>query len=75
MRRELITGQGRLCDLVWWNSFAASQAAMKKAAGSPACKAYVALMDCSERDPGDDVLLFGVVKAYRPGARLPALAI
>jgi hypothetical protein len=76
MRRELINGaEGAFVDLVWWSSFAASQAAMKKAAGSPACKAYVALMDCSERDPGDDVLLFGVVKAYRPAARLLALAI
>jgi hypothetical protein len=76
VRRELVNGaEGAYVDMVWWTSFAASQAAMKKAAASPACTAYVALMDCSGRDPGDDVLLFGIVKTYRPAARFLALAI
>jgi hypothetical protein len=76
VRRELISvAEGAYVDLVWWSSFEVSQAAMKKAAGSPACRRYAALMDCSDRDPRDEVLLFGVVKTYRPAARLLALAI
>jgi hypothetical protein len=76
VRRELIKGaEGAYIDLVWWDSFAASQAAMRKAAGSPACKSYMALMDCSDRDPLHDVQLFGVVRGYRPPPRLLALAI
>ena len=76
MRRELIKGaEGAYVDLVWWESFAASQAAMKKAASSPACRAYFATMDCSDGDPGDGVLLFSIVGSYRPAARLLALAI
>jgi hypothetical protein len=76
VRRELIKGaEGAYTDLVWWESFAASQAAMKNAARSPACKAYASLMDCSDRDPRHDVLLFDVVGDYRPKARLLALAV
>jgi hypothetical protein len=58
-----------------WESFAASQAAMKNAARSPVCKAYFALMDCNDRDPRDEVLLFSIVGSYRPAARFLALAI
>jgi len=76
VRRELIKGaEGAYIDLVWWGSFAASQAAMKNAAGSPACRGYAALMDCSNCDPRDEVLLFDIVGNYRPAARLLALAI
>ena len=60
VRRELINqAEGAYVDLVWWSSFAASQAAMKQANGSPACRAYIALMDCSDRDPGDEVSCSG----------------
>jgi hypothetical protein len=76
VRRELIKGaEGAYTDLVWWDSFAASQAAMKKAACSPAVKAYLAVMDFSAGDPRDAVSLFGVVGAYRPAPRVLALAI
>jgi hypothetical protein len=76
VRRELIKGaEGSYIDLIWWHSFAASQSAMKNAARSPVCRSYAALMDCSERDPRNDVLLFSVVGTYRPAARLLALAI
>jgi hypothetical protein len=74
--RELIEiAQGSYVDLVWWESFAASQAAMKKAAGSPACRAYFAVMDCGDEDPGDQVQLLRIVGTYRPAPRLLALAI
>src|SRR5262245_22966427 len=76
LRRELIKGAERsYVDLVWWESFAVSQAAMKKAASSPACKSYFALMECSAGDPSHDVLLYSVTASYRPSARLLALAI
>jgi hypothetical protein len=76
VRRELIKGaEGAYTDLVWWDSFAASQAAMRKAACSPAVKAYLAVMDFSAGDPRDAVSLFGLVGAYRPAPRLFALAI
>lgn len=76
VRRELIKGaEGAYTDLVWWESFASSQAAMKKAACSPAVKAYLAVMDFSTGDPRDSVTLFGVVGAYRPAPRVLALAI
>jgi len=76
VRRELIKGaEGAYIDLVWWASFAASQAAMKSAARSPMCRAYFGLMDCSDRDPRDEVLLFSIVGNYRPAARFLALAI
>ena len=76
VRRELIKGaEGAYIDLVWWESFAASQAAVKKAACSPACRAYFAVMDCDDGDPGDEVLLFNIVGSYRPASRLLALAI
>ena len=76
VRRELIKGaEGAYTDLVWWESFAASQVAMKKAAASPAVKAYLGVMDFSAGDPRDAVSLFGVVGAYRPAPRLLALAI
>ena len=76
VRRELIKGaEGAYIDLVWWSSFAASQGAMKNAARSPVCRSYAALMDYSDRDPRDDVLLFSIVGSYRPAARLLALAI
>jgi hypothetical protein len=76
VRRELIErAQGSYVDLVWWDSFAASQIAMRKAAASPACKAYASLMDAGDGDPRDHVQLFGIVGSYRPSARLLALAI
>ena len=76
VRRELIEGaEGAYIDLVWWDSFAASQAAVKSAARSPARRAYVALMDCSDRDPRDEVLLFSILGDYRPKTRLLALAV
>jgi len=76
VRRELIKGaEGSYVDLVWWDSFAASQAAMRKAAVSPACKRYVALMDCDHGNPADDVVLFSVVDECRPAARRLALVI
>jgi hypothetical protein len=76
VRRELIQGaEGAYTDLVWWESFAVSQVAMKKAAASPAVKAYLAVMDFSAGDPREAVSLFGVVGAYRPAPRLLALAI
>ena len=76
VRRELIKGaEGAYVDLVWWESFPASQAAAKKAASSPACRAYFAMMDADRGNPGDSVLLYSVVGAYRPTARLLALAI
>ena len=76
MRRELIKGaEGAYTDLVWWESFAASQAAVRKAAASPAVRAYLAVMDFSAGDPRDAVSLFGVVGAYRPAPRVLALAI
>jgi hypothetical protein len=76
VRRELIKGaEGAYTDLVWWDSFAASQAAMKKAASSPAVKAYLTVMNFSAGDPRDAVSLFGVVGSYRPAPRVLALAI
>ena len=76
VRRELIEGaEGAYVDLVWWDSFAASQGAMKKAAASAACSAYFALMDRDDGNPRDEVLLFSIVGSYRPAARLLALAI
>jgi len=76
VRRELIKGaEGAYTDLVWWESFAASQAAMRMAAGSAAVRTYLAVMESSCGDPRDSVSLFGIVGAYRPAARLLALAI
>lgn len=76
VRRELIKGaEGAYTDLVWWENFAASQAAVKKATCSPAVRAYLAVMDTSAGDPRDAVSLFGVVGAYRPAPRVLALAI
>jgi hypothetical protein len=76
VRRELIKGaEGVYTDLVWWESFAASQAAMKRAAASPAVKLYLGVMDFSAGDPRDGVSMFGIVGAYRPAPQLLALAI
>ena len=76
VRRELIKrAEGAYTDLVWWDSFAASQSAMKKAACSPAVRAYLEVMDFSAGDPRDAVSLFGVVGAYRPQPRVLALAM
>lgn len=76
VRRELIKrAEGAYTDLLWWDSFAASQAAMKTAASSPAANAYASLMDCRERDPRHDVVLLDVVGVYRPRAQLLALAV
>jgi hypothetical protein len=74
--RELIKGaEGAYTDLVWWESFAASQAAMKKAASSPTVRAYLAVMDFSAGDPRDAVSMFSIAGSYRPAPRLVALAI
>src|SRR5262245_24575188 len=76
LRRELIKGaEGSYVDLVWWESFALSQAALRKAASSPAYHAYLGVMDCSYGDPRDHVLLYSIEGSYRPGARLLALAV
>jgi hypothetical protein len=76
LRRELIKGaEGAYTDLVWWESFPASQAVAKKAANSPVCKAYFAVMDSGQGNPEDSVLLYSVVGTYRPAAKLLALAI
>ena len=76
VRRELIKGaEGSYTDLVWWESFAASQAAMKKAVSSHAVSAYLSVMDSSAGDPRDAVSLFSIAGSYRPAPRLLALAI
>ena len=76
VRRELIKGaEGSYTDLVWWESFAASQAAMKKAASSHAVSAYLAMMESSAGDPRDAVSMFSIAGSYRPAPRLLALAI
>ena len=76
LRRELIKGaEGSYVDLVWWESFAVSQAAMRRAASSPAHQAYLALTDGANGNPRDHVLLYSIEGSYRPAARLFALAI
>ena len=76
VRRELIKGaEGAYIDLVWWDSFAASQAAMKNAASSTAYRSYFTLMDRTNGDPRDHVVIYSVEGSYRPPARLLALAV
>ena len=76
MRRELIKGaEGAYGDLIWWESFVASQAAVKNAACSTAWRGYFGLMDRTNGDPRDHVVLYSVERSYRPAARLLALAV
>jgi len=76
LRRELIKGaEGSYADLIWWDSFAASQAAMKSAVCSTAYRNYLAMMDRTNGDPRDHVLVYSIEGSYRPAARLLALAV
>ena len=76
LRRELIKGaEGSYIDLIWWDSFTASQDAMKNAAQSTAYRCYLALKDRTSGDPRDRVLIYSIEGSYRPAARLLAFAV
>ncbi|WP_299621529.1 antibiotic biosynthesis monooxygenase [Pelagibius sp.] len=56
VRRELLRLQtGDYADVVHWRSMEDAAAIMEKAAGSPACQAYFAVMEMDSDDPAEGV--------------------
>jgi hypothetical protein len=66
LRRDLLRGkEGSYVDIVYWVDRDAAQAAMKAAAESPVCHAYIQLMAGADHEnPEDAVLHFDRVACY-----------
>ena len=62
LRRELVKTVGGYADLLLWSSPETASAAMSKAAASPVCARYFALMDMN--DDGAGVQHWAVVGRY-----------
>jgi len=65
VRRHLLrTADGGYVDMVVWSSRDVADTAMRKAAESPACSAYFAIMGADHADPGADVAHYDELKVY-----------
>ena len=66
IKRELLKGHNnQWVDIVYWNSRAAAEQAARKAATSPVCYQYFALMVGADHDdPNAGMLHFEQVKTY-----------
>jgi hypothetical protein len=66
--RQLVReSEGKYADIIWWSSLAAAEAAMAKAATSPACGGYFDLMYVDPANPNDGIKHLHVVAQYAAG--------
>jgi hypothetical protein len=76
LRRELLKGAaGQWADLVYWESHALAQAAMKAASDSAVCATYFKLLEAADpNNPELGVLHFAVTRSYVTDAASTPLA-